>query len=102
MRKFCKLEFEKSCTTETKTFTKITGFEKGECKEIEVCKYGHGMYIRIDKFVNVRRNTQVSLVIMDLAKGQQRQLLAMVLLSARRRPRRSARRCLSRRRCQRI
>ena len=38
----CRIELEKSCTTETKTFTKITGFEKGDCKEIEVCKYGHG------------------------------------------------------------
>merc|ERR1719470_575845 len=36
-RKFCKLELEKTCSTETKTFTKITGFEKGECKDIEVC-----------------------------------------------------------------
>jgi hypothetical protein len=28
-RKFCKPEFEKLCTTETKAFTKITGYEKG-------------------------------------------------------------------------
>jgi len=40
MKKFCSIKYEKECTTETKTFTKITGFEDGECKEIEVCKYG--------------------------------------------------------------
>ena len=43
-RKFCKLEFEKTCTVETKTFTKITGYEKGECKEIEVCKHGKHIF----------------------------------------------------------
>ena len=37
-RKWCKLEYEESCTTETKPFTKITGYEKGECKDIEYCK----------------------------------------------------------------
>merc|ERR1711973_186923 len=36
MKKFCSIKYEKECTTETKTFTKITGFEKGDCKEIEV------------------------------------------------------------------
>ena len=41
-KELCRIELEKSCTTETKTFTKITGFEKGDCKEIEVCKHGHG------------------------------------------------------------
>merc|ERR1719250_372552 len=44
-KELCRIELEKSCTTETKTFTKITGFEKGHCKEIEVCKYGHGFPI---------------------------------------------------------
>merc|ERR1711872_502681 len=44
MKKFCSIKYEKECTTETKTFTKITGFEKGDCKEIEVCKYGYGPY----------------------------------------------------------
>jgi len=42
MKKFCSIKYEKECTTETKTFTKITGFEKGDCKEIEVCKFGYG------------------------------------------------------------
>merc|ERR1712055_1218824 len=37
-KELCRIELEKSCTTETKTFTKITGFEKGDCKEIEICK----------------------------------------------------------------
>jgi hypothetical protein len=41
-RQFCRLEFEKSCKTETKTFVKITGFEDKECKEVEVCKHGYG------------------------------------------------------------
>merc|ERR1719250_259483 len=44
-KELCRIELEKSCTTETKTFTKITGFEKGDCKEIEVCKHGHGFPI---------------------------------------------------------
>merc|ERR1712106_306094 len=41
-RKWCKLEYEKSCTTETKTFTKITRYEKGDCKEVEYCKRSYG------------------------------------------------------------
>jgi len=39
-KEFCRLEFEKTCKTETKTFFKITGFEDKDCKEIEVCKHG--------------------------------------------------------------
>merc|ERR1711939_856123 len=39
----CKLVPEKTCSTETvKIGEKITGFEKGECKEIEVCKPSYG------------------------------------------------------------
>merc|ERR1712221_45518 len=39
----CKLVPEKTCSTETvKIGEKITGFEKGECKEIEVCKPVNG------------------------------------------------------------
>jgi len=34
----CHLEPERVCETKTQTYTKITGYEKGECKEIEVCK----------------------------------------------------------------
>merc|ERR1712059_117490 len=37
-KELCRLEPEKVCETKTKTYTKITGFEKGDCKEIEVCK----------------------------------------------------------------
>merc|ERR1739844_424430 len=41
----CKLVPDKSCSTETvKIGEKITGFEKGDCKEIEVCKYGYRGY----------------------------------------------------------
>eukprot|EP00092_Neocalanus_flemingeri_P050729 GFUD01058742.1.p1 GENE.GFUD01058742.1~~GFUD01058742.1.p1 ORF type:complete len:155 (+),score=59.70 GFUD01058742.1:81-545(+) len=43
-RNLCRLELEKSCTTETKTFVKITGFEDKDCKEIEICKHGYGYY----------------------------------------------------------
>eukprot|EP00091_Calanus_sinicus_P012687 TRINITY_DN283_c0_g1_i6.p1 TRINITY_DN283_c0_g1~~TRINITY_DN283_c0_g1_i6.p1 ORF type:complete len:159 (-),score=58.75 TRINITY_DN283_c0_g1_i6:116-592(-) len=39
----CKLVPEKTCATETvKIGEKITGFEKGDCKEIEVCKPVYG------------------------------------------------------------
>merc|ERR1711874_200068 len=45
-KKLCRIEVEKECVTKTKTFKKITGYEDGECKEIEVCKhalpYHHG------------------------------------------------------------
>merc|ERR1712106_744596 len=41
----CKLVPEKTCTTETvKIGEKITGFEKGDCKEIEVCKPSYGYH----------------------------------------------------------
>merc|ERR1711951_43248 len=50
--KLCRLEFEKSCTTETKVVGDRVTYEKGECKEIEVCKpvhfvprHGHHPYI---------------------------------------------------------
>ena len=50
-RKWCKLEYEKTCTTETKAFTKITGYEKGDCKEVEYCKpvYGKGCNVVLNK-----------------------------------------------------
>merc|ERR1712061_68431 len=39
----CKLVPEKTCATETvKIGEKITGFEKADCKEIEVCAPGYG------------------------------------------------------------
>ena len=49
--KWCKLEYEKTCTTETKAFTKITGYEKGDCKEVEYCKpvYGKGCNVVLNK-----------------------------------------------------
>jgi len=34
----CRLEPKKVCETKTQTYTKFTGYEKGDCKEIEVCK----------------------------------------------------------------
>merc|ERR1711892_809008 len=37
-KNLCRLEPEKVCETKTQTYTKITGYEKGDCKEIEVCK----------------------------------------------------------------
>merc|ERR1711862_1006577 len=37
-QELCRLEPEKVCETKTQTYTKITGYEKGDCKEIEVCK----------------------------------------------------------------
>ena len=43
-RKWCKLEYEKTCTTETKAFTKITGYERGDCKEVEFCMPDYGKY----------------------------------------------------------
>ena len=51
-KNFCRLEFEKSCTTETKTFFKITGFEDKDCKEVEICKHGHGEDISKGKVCN--------------------------------------------------
>merc|ERR1712241_1215837 len=49
-KKLCRIEVEKECVTKTKTFKKITGYEDGECKEIEVCKhalpYHHGYLTR--------------------------------------------------------
>ena len=42
--KWCKLEYEKTCTTETKAFTKITGYERGDCKEVKFCKPDYGKY----------------------------------------------------------
>merc|ERR1712176_269048 len=38
MKELCRLEPEKVCETKTRTYKKLTGYEKGECKEIEVCK----------------------------------------------------------------
>ena len=39
-RELCHVEYEKECETKTRTFTKITGYEDVDCKEIEVCKFG--------------------------------------------------------------
>merc|ERR1712112_189503 len=40
-KKLCRIEVEKECSTKTKTFVKITGYEDTDCKEIEVCKHGY-------------------------------------------------------------
>merc|ERR1712179_530562 len=58
-KEICHLEPEKKCETKTHTYKVITGYEKGECKAIEVCKhpphhkreaspYGYG-YIKCEK-----------------------------------------------------
>ena len=36
----CRIEVEKECETKTKTFTKITGYEDTDCKEVEFKKPG--------------------------------------------------------------
>ena len=40
-KEVCYYEPEKVCETKTSTYKVITGYEKGECKEVEVCKH-HG------------------------------------------------------------
>jgi hypothetical protein len=48
-KEVCYYEPEKKCETKTTTYKVITGYEKGECKEVEVCKnspYGHHGYGR--------------------------------------------------------
>merc|ERR1712179_572954 len=37
-REVCRYEPERMCETKTQTYKVITGYEKGECKEIEVCR----------------------------------------------------------------
>merc|ERR1712141_494880 len=61
-KKLCRYDLEKECVTKTKTFTKITGYEDTDCKEIEVCKHAlpyhhrraaeaepHGYYVECEK-----------------------------------------------------
>merc|ERR1712243_227034 len=38
-KEICRYEPEKKCETKTQTYKVITGYEKGECKEIDVCKH---------------------------------------------------------------
>merc|ERR1711971_1004498 len=38
-KEVCHIEPEKVCETKTHTYKVITGYEDGECKEIEVCKF---------------------------------------------------------------
>merc|ERR1712180_478721 len=38
-KEVCRFEPEKKCETKTQTYEVITGYEKGECKEIDVCKH---------------------------------------------------------------
>merc|ERR1712179_695587 len=40
----CRIEIEKECETKTKTYTKITGYEDTDCKEIELKKPVHHGY----------------------------------------------------------
>merc|ERR1711909_203376 len=37
-REVCRYEPERMCETKTQTYKVITGYEKGDCKEIEVCR----------------------------------------------------------------
>ena len=57
-KELCRLEFEKTCKTETKTFFKITGFEDKDCKEVEVCKHGYGEDILTDIVSTVNCHSQ--------------------------------------------
>merc|ERR1711963_1011254 len=43
-KKFCRIEVEKECETKTKTYTKITGYEDTDCKEVEFKKPVHVGY----------------------------------------------------------
>merc|ERR1712183_92659 len=44
-KKFCRVEIERTCTMETiKLGVKITGYEKGECKEVTHCLPTHGYH----------------------------------------------------------
>merc|ERR1712133_233056 len=38
-KEICRYEPEKKCEIKTQTYKVITGYEKGECKEIDVCKH---------------------------------------------------------------
>merc|ERR1719228_2250188 len=41
-KEFCYYDHpEKVCETKTQTYKIVTGYEKGECEEVEVCKYPH-------------------------------------------------------------
>merc|ERR1712107_338252 len=40
-KEVCHIEPEKVCDTKTRTYKVVTGYEDGECKEIEVCKFPH-------------------------------------------------------------
>ena len=41
-REFCRVKVEKDCKTEKKTFNRLAGYEKGECREVEICKFSPG------------------------------------------------------------
>merc|ERR1711997_220711 len=80
--KLCRLEFEKSCTTETKVVGDRVSYEKGECKEIEVCKPVHFVPRHGPTTGNGRRTPTTP--------------ISTTPPSARRRPRSCASRCPSR------
>ena len=47
------MEYEKECTTKTKKFIKITGYEDTDCKEIEVCKHGNNHRFPVADFTSI-------------------------------------------------
>merc|ERR1712098_427424 len=46
VKEFCHYTPDKKCETKSHTYKVVTGYEKGECKEIEVCKYPIGHWRR--------------------------------------------------------
>merc|ERR1719430_1008119 len=38
-REFCRVNIQKDCKTEKKTFNRLAGYEEGECREVEICKF---------------------------------------------------------------
>merc|ERR1711970_1473730 len=68
--KKCRLEYDESCASESKVIGQRVTYEKGDCKEVEVCK------------------PAVFVIIM----AREKPILAMSTLSAKRSPRRFANR----------
>ena len=63
MREFCHVEYEKECETKTRKFTKITGYEDVDCKEIEVCKIGNIIEIKLNLIKIFQRTTTTPIII---------------------------------------
>ena len=49
----CRIEVEKECETKTKTYTKITGYEDTDCKEVEFKKPGKSKFVKQNLVHNV-------------------------------------------------